>query len=111
MPTHYVVLLLAVAAETIGTAALQASQQFTRLWPSLLVIAAYAISFFLLAMALRTIPLGIAYALWSALGIVFIAVIGFVIYGQRLDMPAILGLGLILAGIVVIQLFSNTATH
>lgn len=111
MPTQYIVLLLAVAAETIGTAALQASEQFSKLVPSVVVVIAYAISFYLLALALRTIPLGIAYALWSALGIVFIALIGFLVYGQKLDLPAILGIGLILSGIVVIHLFSNSASH
>ncbi|MGB7318919.1 MAG: multidrug efflux SMR transporter [Planktotalea sp.] len=111
MPTHYLILLIAVACETVGTAALQASAQFTRFWPSLLVIIAYAVSFYFLALALRTIPLGIAYALWSALGIVFIAGIGYLVYGQKLDLPAILGLGLILSGIVVIHLFSNASTH
>jgi len=111
MPTHYIVLLCAVAAETIGTAALQASQQFSKPWPSVLVVIAYAISFYLLALALRTIPLGIAYALWSGLGIVFITTIGYLVYGQKLDLPAIFGLGLILSGIIVIHLFSSTATH
>lgn len=111
MPTHYIILLIAVASETIGTAALQASAQFTRFWPSVLVVIAYAVSFYFLAVALRTIPLGIAYALWSGLGIVFIASIGFIIYGQKLDLPAILGLGMILGGIVVIHLFSSTSTH
>lgn len=111
MPSHYIVLLCAVFAETIGTAALQASQQFSRLGPSVIVVIAYGISFYLLAIALKSIPLGIAYALWSGLGIVFIASIGFVAYGQRLDLPAILGLGLIITGIIVIHLFSNSATH
>lgn len=111
MPTQYIVLLLAVAAETIGTAALQASQQFTRVGPAIVVVIAYGISFYLLALALKSIPLGIAYALWSALGIVFIAIIGFVVYGQRLDWPAIAGLGLILSGIVVIHMFSSSAAH
>ena len=111
MPTHYIVLLIAVASETIGTAALQASVQFTKFWPSVLVVIAYAVSFYFLAVALRTIPLGIAYALWSGLGIVFIASIGFVIYGQKLDLAAILGLSMILSGIVIIHLFSNSATH
>ncbi|MGH1577122.1 DMT family transporter [Planktotalea sp.] len=111
MPSHYIVLLFAVLCETIGTAALQASAQFTKFWPSVLVIIAYAISFYFLALALRSIPLGIAYALWSALGIVFIAGIGYLVYGQKLDAPALLGLSMILGGIVIIHLFSNTSTH
>ena len=108
---HYVYLLLAVAAETIGTSALQASHQFTRLGPSILVVVAYAISFWLLALALKVMPVGVVYALWSGLGIVFIALIGFWVFGQRLDWPAIFGLALIVAGIVVIQVFSKSVTH
>ena len=104
----YLILFIAVAAETIGTTALQASQQFTRLWPSLLVVVAYAFSFALLAWALKFMPVGIAYAIWSGLGIVLIAVIGLVVFGQRLDLPAILGMAMILGGILIIHLFSNT---
>ena len=111
MPKHYIILLLAVVAETIGTSALQASQQFTRLWPSVLVLVAYAISFYLLSLTLRSIPVGIMYALWSGLGIVLIAIIGFLAFGQKLDIPAIIGIALILSGIIVIHLFSDTATH
>jgi len=76
-----------------------------------IVVIAYAVSFYLLALALRTIPLGIAYALWSGLGIFFIVCIGFLVYGQKLDLPAVLGMGMILSGIIVIHLFSNTSTH
>ncbi|GGX62708.1 multidrug transporter [Tateyamaria omphalii] len=111
MPLHYVYLVLAVAAETIGTTALQASNQFTRMGPTLLVVLAYGVAFYFLGIALKYIPVGIAYALWSGLGIVLIALIGFAVFGQVLDLAAILGLGLIITGIVVIQLFSTTATH
>ena len=107
----YLILFLAVAAETVGTSALQASQQFTRLGPSILVIVAYAISFALLGWVLKFTPVGIAYAMWSGLGIVFIALIGLVVFGQRLDLPAIFGMALILAGILVIHLFSGAAAH
>lgn len=110
MPKHFIFLILAVAAETVGTSALQASQQFTRLWPSVLVVLAYAISFYLLALTLKYMPVGIMYAFWSGLGIVFIAIIGVIYFGQRLDEPAILGLALILAGILEVHLFSKTAT-
>jgi len=108
---HWLYLGAAILFETIGTTALQASQQFSRFWPSVLVVVAYGTSFYLLAIVLRYIPVGVAYAIWSGLGICFIAMIGYVIFGQRLDLPAVLGLGLIIAGIVVIQLFSNSATH
>ena len=111
MPTPYLILLAAVAAETIGTSALQASQQFTRLWPSLLVVLAYSVSFYLLSIPLKVMPVGIVYAIWSGLGIVFIALIGFVLFGQRLDLPALLGLAMIVGGIAVIHLFSGANPH
>lgn len=107
----YLILALAVLAETIGTSALQASQQFTRPLPSVLVVISYGAAFYLLTLVLRSMPVGIAYAMWSGLGIVLIAVIGRVIFGQRLDLPAILGMAMILGGILVIHLFSNSASH
>lgn len=110
MPMHYLYLLVAVLAETIGTTALQASQQFSRFWPSVIVVFAYGISFYLLALTLRFMPVGIVYALWSGLGIILIALIGFAVFGQRLDLPAVLGLGMIIAGIFVIHMFSTATT-
>ena len=107
----WIILLLAVLAETIGTTALQASQQFTKLWPSVLVVVSYATSFYLLSMTLRYLPVGVVYALWSGLGIVLISAIARIVYGQKLDTPALIGLGLIIAGIVVIQLFSKVTPH
>ena len=107
----YLILALAVLAETIGTTALQASQQFTRLWPSILVVLAYAVSFYLLSMTLKVMPVGVVYALWSGLGIILIAIIGFTVFGQRLDLPAVTGLLMIIGGIAVIHLFSNTTPH
>lgn len=107
----YIILALAVLAETIGTTALQASQAFTRPLPSVIVVVAYAAAFYLLGHALKYFPVGIAYALWSGLGILTIAAIGLLVFGQRLDAPAVLGIGLILAGILVINLFSNTTPH
>ncbi|MDW3225696.1 MAG: SMR family transporter [Paracoccaceae bacterium] len=111
MPMHYIYLIFAIIAETIGTTALQASQQFSRLWPSVLVVIAYGVSFYLLALALKFMPVGIVYAIWSGLGIVMIAIIGYVVFGQRLDLPAVLGLSLIILGILIIHLFSQSATH
>ena len=107
----YVILMFAVLFETIGTTALQASQQFSKLVPSLIVVVSYGAAFYLLAIALKTFPVGIAYAMWSGFGIVFISIIGFAVFGQKLDLAAVLGLGLIIAGILVINLLSNTATH
>ncbi len=108
---HWLILGLAVLFETIGTTALQASQQFTRAGPSVVVVVGYAISFYLLSITLKFMPVGVVYAIWSGLGICFIAAIGYLVFGQRLDLPAVAGIGLIMAGILVINLFSNTAAH
>ncbi|MDR9483726.1 MULTISPECIES: DMT family transporter [Sediminimonas] len=107
----YLILFLAVAAETIGTSALQASQQFTRPLPSVVVVVSYGLSFWLLSLTLKVMPVGVVYALWAGLGIVLIALIGFTVFGQRLDWPAVLGMALILGGILIIHLYSNTAPH
>ncbi|MGY6548808.1 MAG: DMT family transporter [Roseinatronobacter sp.] len=105
---HWLYLGAAILFETIGTTALKASDGMTRLTPALVVIVAYVLSFWLLALVLRVIPVGVAYAIWSGLGICLIATIGWVAFGQRLDLPAILGLGMIIAGVAVIQLFSKS---
>ncbi|MCK8484014.1 SMR family transporter [Aliiroseovarius sp. S2029] len=107
----YLILFFAVVAETIGTTALQASQQFSRFWPSVTVVVAYGISFALLGWALKYMAVGVAYAIWSGLGIVLIALIGYALFGQRLDLPAIFGLAMILGGILIIHLFSQSAQH
>lgn len=107
----YAYLFLAVLAETIGTTALHASEQFTRFWPSVIVVVGYAAAFYFLSHTLRTIPVGIAYAMWSGLGIILIAAMAYLVYGQKLDAAAVIGMSLILIGIVIIQLFSKTATH
>ena len=107
----YLFLFLAIAAETVGTMGLQASQQFTRLGPSLLAIGSYAVAFFFLGLTLKYMPVGIVYAIWSGVGIVLIAALGYVVFAQKLDLPALLGIGLIVAGILVINLFSETAHH
>lgn len=108
---HWLLLGLAILFETAGTMALKATEGFTRFWPSALVIVAYALSFWLLALVLRSIPVGIAYAIWAGLGICLIAAFGWLVYGQRLDAPALIGLGLIVSGIVVINLFSRSVSH
>lgn len=107
----YFILLLAVVAETIGTSSLQASQQFTRFWPSVFVVLGYGCAFYFMALTLKVMPVGIVYAIWSGLGIFLIAVIGYLVFGQKLDLPAMLGLAMILAGILVIHLFSETTGH
>lgn len=111
MPHHYLALIAAIVTETIGTMALQASQQFTKPLPALITVLFYGASLYFMAQALRVMPVGIVYAIWSGLGIVLIAGFGFVIFGQSLDTPAMIGLALIIAGIVVIQLFSTTSPH
>ena len=111
MPTHVIALIFAIIAETIATSALKASEQFTKLGPSAIVIVGYAISFYLLAYAVRFMPVGIVYAIWSGLGIVLVAIIGWFWFKQSLDLPAIIGLAMILGGIVVINLFSAAASH
>lgn len=108
---HWLFLLGAIVAETLATSALHASQQFTRLWPSVIVVVGYAISFYLLSLTLKFMPVGVVYALWSGIGICLIALIAYLVFGQKLDLPAVAGMGLILCGIIVIQVFSKTATH
>ena len=111
MVSPYVPLVLAIGLEVVGTSLLQRSQQFTRLGPTVGMALCYLLSFYLLSLSLRSLPLGIAYAVWSALGIVLVALIGFFVFGQRLDLPAVIGLGLIVLGVLVVNLFSRTVGH
>ena len=111
LPAHYLYLLASVIAEAVGYAALQASAQFTKFWPSMIVIMGLGGSFYFLTLALNYMPLGITYALASGLGIVVVALAGVVMFGQRLDVAACAGLALIMAGIVVINAFSDVALH
>lgn len=107
----YAVLTLAILAEVIGTSALKASEGFTRLVPSLVVVGGYGVAFFLLSSVLKTVPVGIAYAIWSGGGIVLVALAGWLIYGQRPDLAGVLGMGLILCGVLVLNLLSRTSVH
>jgi len=110
--THaYLYLAFAILAEVVGTTALKASDSFTRPWPSVITVGCYALSFYLLTFTLRVLPTGIAYAIWSAAGIVLISLISWLVYQQRLDLPAIAGLALIIAGVLVINLFSKSTGH
>ena len=104
-------LILAVVSEVVGTSALKASDGFTKIAPSLLVVASFGAAFCFLAMVLKSIPVGVAYAIWSGLGIVFISLIGFFVFKQKLDFPALLGIALILAGVVIMNVFSKSVTH
>lgn len=107
----YLYLGVAIIAEVIATTALRASEGFTQLWPSTISIAGYVVAFYFLSLTLRTMPVGVAYAIWSGVGIVLISLAGWLIYKQLLDLPAIIGMGLIMAGVIVINLFSRTAVH
>jgi small multidrug resistance pump len=106
-----VYLAIAIVAEVIGTTALKAADGFRVLGPSLVVVAAYGVSFYFLSLALRTIPIGLAYAIWSGIGIVLISLAGWFVYRQSLDGAAIVGMALIVAGVVVINLFSKSMPH
>ena len=107
----YLYLAIAIVAEVIGTSALKASKEFTSLFPSLIVIVGYGVAFYFMTLALRSIPLGITYAVWSGLGIVLIAIAGAFLYKEIPDLPTIIGMGLIILGVAVIHLFSKTAGH
>ncbi|RKF08272.1 QacE family quaternary ammonium compound efflux SMR transporter [Oceaniradius stylonematis] len=109
MPWLY--LAIAITGEVIGTSALKASESFSRLGPSLITVAGYAVAFYFLALTLRTIPVGVAYAIWAGAGIVIISLIGLFVFGQKLDAAAIAGIGLIVAGVVVINTLSNSVSH
>ena len=107
----YLYLAIAIAAEVIATTSMKAIDGFNKPLPLLLVIGGYAIAFWMLILVVRTIPVGIAYAIWAGLGIVLVSIAALVIYQQTLDLPAILGMGLIVSGVVVIQLFSQSTGH
>ena len=104
-------LIIAIVAEVAGTTALKASDGFTRLVPSVAVVLSYGVAFFFLSLTLRSMPVGIAYAIWSGLGIVLISAAAYVFYRQSLDVPALIGIALIMAGVVTVNLFSNSAGH
>ncbi len=107
----YLSLAVAIVAEVIATTALRASTGFTVLVPSAIAIVGYVVAFYFLSLTLKTMPVGIAYALWSGIGIVLISIAGWLIYKQVLDAPALIGMALIGAGVIVINLFSKSAVH
>jgi small multidrug resistance pump len=106
----YVYLLIAILSEVAATTALKASDQFTRLWPSVIVVLGYASAFYFMSLTLKSIPVGITYAIWSGIGIVLISVTSYVFYHQKLDTPAIVGMAFIIAGVLIINLFSKSTT-
>ena len=101
-------LFIAIVAEVIGTSALKSCEGFTKLVPSIVVVAGYGASFYFFSLTLKVIPVGIAYAIWSGVGILLITIIGWVYYHQKLDMPAVAGIGMIVAGVAVISMLSRT---
>ena len=103
----YLYLALAIVCEVIGTSALKAANGFTRLVPSLVVAGGYAAAFFFLSLTLRTVPIGVAYAIWSGAGVVLLTLIAYVVYRQSLDAAALIGMALIVAGVVIIHLYSK----
>jgi len=107
----YAYLLAAIIAEVIGTSALKASEGFSRLIPSALVVMGYGIAFYCLSQVLKSIPVGVTYAIWSGVGIVLISAVGVVLFKQALDLPAVIGMALIIAGVAVINLFSKSLGH
>lgn len=107
----YLYLAIAIIAEVAATSALKASDEFTRLVPSIIVVVGYGVAFYFMTLVLRVIPIGITYAIWSGLGIVLVAVVGFFLYKQIPDIPAMIGMGLIISGVVVIHVFSKTISH
>ncbi len=104
----YVYLAIAIIAEVTATSALKASEEFTKLIPGIIVVIGYGLAFYFLTLVLRTIPIGVTYAVWSGLGIVLVTIAGAILYKQIPDTPAIIGMGLIVLGVVVIHLFSKT---
>lgn len=107
----YIALIIAILSEVLATSALKASDSFTRIVPSLIVVAGYGVSFYFLSIAMRTIPLGVAYAIWSGLGSALIVFVSWLIFKQALDAPAFLGISLIIAGSVILNVFSKASAH
>ncbi|CAM3674341.1 MULTISPECIES: DMT family transporter [Pseudomonadaceae] len=107
----YLYLAIAIAAEVVATTSMKAIDGFNKPLPLLLVVVGYGIAFWMLTLVVRTIPVGVAYAIWAGLGIVLVSIAAMFIYQQKLDLPAMLGMGLIVSGVVVIQLFSGATGH
>ncbi len=107
----YLYLSIAIVAEVAATSALKASAEFTKLVPSLIVVTGYIVAFYFMTLVLRYIPVGITYAVWAGVGIVLVVIVGAILYGQIPDIPAVIGMGLIISGVVVIHVFSRTVGH
>jgi len=108
---NFLFLLIAIVSEVIATSALKASNEFTKIIPSVVTVVLYAVAFYFLSLTLRTIPVGIAYAIWSGIGIVLVTVVAILVYGQKPDLPAIIGMGFIILGVVIINVYSKMKAH
>lgn len=108
---NWIYLMIAIVSEVIATSALKASEGFSKLYPSMIVVLGYASAFYFLSQTLRTIPVGIAYAVWSGAGVLLVSLVGIVLFGQRLDWAGWLGIGLICSGVAVLNLLSKTSAH
>lgn len=108
---NYILLATAIILEVIGTSLLKKTNGFTELLPTILLISCYSVAFYLLSLVVKTIPIGIAYAIWSAGGIVLVSAFAYFLYGQKLDLPAVIGLFFIVVGVVVINIFSKSVEH
>ena len=108
---QWLLLGVAIISEVIATSALKATEDFTRLGPSVIVVIGYGLAFYLLTLTLKIIPIGIAYAIWSGVGVALIALVGWIIFGQKLDLPAIIGITLIVVGVVILNAFSKSVAH
>jgi len=111
LASAYGILLIAIVGEVAATSALKASEGFTRLGPSIITVVGYVLAFYCLSLVLRVIPVGVAYAIWSGVGIVLIAAVGWIWFRQVLDLPAIIGMALIIAGVLVLNLMSTSVGH
>jgi small multidrug resistance pump len=111
IPKPYLYLALAVAFEVFGSSCLQASQQLTRFWPSLGIAVGFGGAFWFFMQVLQYLPLGVTYAIWSGLGITLVTIVAYFVFGQKVDLPALAGMALIIAGIIVINVFSRTVAH
>ncbi|MDT8310346.1 MAG: SMR family transporter [Methylophaga sp.] len=109
--SKWILLSAAIVAEVFGTSFLKASEGFSKFWPSVAVIVGYVIAFYFLALSLKYIPVGIAYAIWAGVGVVLIASIGWLVFNQKLDFPAIVGISLIIAGVITLNVFSGSVSH
>ncbi|MEI6896493.1 MAG: SMR family transporter [Psychromonas sp.] len=107
----YLYLAVAIVAEVIATSALKSSEEFSKLVPSVVVAIGYGVAFYFLSLVLKTIPVGVAYAIWSGLGIVLISIVGAIVFDQKLDLAAVIGMLLIISGVVVMNVFSNSVSH